>query len=84
MALEGETGTETPKSHREAQSKAMAWLDAAKPSDLYQDRSGNDQRRLSHRADRRKQRDLSFNRIWLDFSVASDGPGGKEANPGKV
>lgn len=39
MALEGEPGPDAPKSHRAALSKATAWLDAAKPSDLHQDKA---------------------------------------------
>src|ERR1700676_522815 len=38
MALEGETGPDVPQSQRTALSKAIAWLDAAKPSDLHQDK----------------------------------------------
>src|SRR5262245_23942243 len=38
MALQGETGPDSPKSQREALSKAIAWLDAAKRSDLHQDK----------------------------------------------
>ena len=38
MALEGETGPDAPESQRTALSKAIAWLDAAKPSDLHQDK----------------------------------------------
>ena len=38
MALEGETGPDAPESQRAALSKAIAWLDAAKPSDLHQDK----------------------------------------------
>src|SRR3954468_24481361 len=38
MALQGETGPDSPKSQREALSKGMAWLDAAKRSDLHQDK----------------------------------------------
>jgi hypothetical protein len=38
MALRGQTGPESPESQREALAKAIAWLDAAKPSDLHQDR----------------------------------------------
>jgi hypothetical protein len=38
MALEGETGPDAPKSQRAALSKAIAWLDAAKPCDLHQDK----------------------------------------------
>ncbi len=39
MALEGETGPDAPESHRAALSKAIAWLDAAKPSALHQDKA---------------------------------------------
>jgi len=39
MALEGETGPDAPESQREALSRAVAWLDAAKPSDLHQDKA---------------------------------------------
>ena len=38
MALEGETGPNAPESQRAALQKAIAWLDAAKPSDLHQDK----------------------------------------------
>ena len=38
MALEGETGPDAPESQRAALSKAIAWLDAAKPSDIHQDK----------------------------------------------
>ena len=38
MALEGETGPDAPKSQRTALSKAIAWLDTAKRSDLHQDK----------------------------------------------
>ena len=38
MALEGQTGPDAPKSQRSAVSKAIAWLDAAKRSDLHQDK----------------------------------------------
>ena len=38
MALEGETGPDAPESHRAALSKAIAWLDAAKISDIHQDK----------------------------------------------
>src|SRR6202790_2112211 len=38
MALEGQTGPDAPKSQREALAKAVAWLDAAKRSDLHQDK----------------------------------------------
>src|SRR2546426_21037 len=39
LALEGETGPDAPKSQRAALSKAIAWLDAAKRSDLHQDKA---------------------------------------------
>src|SRR5438876_1015529 len=38
MALEGATGPDAPKSRRASLSKAIAWLDAAKPSGLHQDK----------------------------------------------
>jgi len=38
MALEGEMGHDAPASHRESLSKAIAWLDAAKHSDIHQDK----------------------------------------------
>src|SRR5437899_4689787 len=38
MALQAETGPDSPASQREALSKAIAWLDAAKRSDLHQDK----------------------------------------------
>ena len=38
MALQGETGPDAPESQRAALSKAIAWLDAAKPSDIHQDK----------------------------------------------
>jgi hypothetical protein len=38
MALEGE-GPDAPKEQRESLKKAIAWLDAAKPSDLHQDKA---------------------------------------------
>lgn len=38
MALAGETGPDAPEAHRAALAKAIAWLDAAKPSDLHQDK----------------------------------------------
>ena len=38
MALEGETGRDVPESQRAALSKAIAWLDSAKHSDLHQDK----------------------------------------------
>src|SRR5205814_1367051 len=39
MALEGQTGPDAPESQRAALSKAIAWLDAAKPSDIHQDKA---------------------------------------------
>src|SRR3954468_21060106 len=39
MALEGENGPDAPEPQRAALSKAIAWLDAAKPSDLHQDKA---------------------------------------------
>jgi hypothetical protein len=38
MALEGTTGPDAPETQRKALAKAVAWLDAAKPSDLHQDK----------------------------------------------
>ena len=38
MALEGEMGPDAPESHRAALSRAIAWLDAAKLSDIHQDK----------------------------------------------
>ncbi len=38
MALEGETGPDAPESQRAALSKAIAWLDAAKITDIHQDK----------------------------------------------
>ncbi|HTI51774.1 MAG TPA: prenyltransferase/squalene oxidase repeat-containing protein [Planctomycetaceae bacterium] len=38
MALEGETGPGAPEERRVALSKAIAWLDSAKPADLHQDK----------------------------------------------
>jgi len=38
MALAGETGPDAPESQRAALAKAIAWLDAAKPCDLHQDK----------------------------------------------
>jgi hypothetical protein len=38
MALAGETGADAPEPRRAALSKAIAWLDAAKPADLHQDK----------------------------------------------
>src|SRR5262245_6030388 len=39
MALQGQEGPDAPKTQREALAKAIAWLDAAKPSDLHQDKA---------------------------------------------
>jgi Prenyltransferase and squalene oxidase repeat len=39
MALEGDTGSDAPESQRAALAKAIAWLDAAAPSDLHQDKT---------------------------------------------
>jgi hypothetical protein len=38
MALQGETGPDAPESQRVVLSRAIAWLDCAKPSDLHQDK----------------------------------------------
>ena len=38
MTLEGGTGPDTPEAQRAALSKAIAWLDAAKPSGLHQEK----------------------------------------------
>jgi hypothetical protein len=38
MALQRETGPDAPEAQRAALAKAIAWLDAAKPSDLHQDK----------------------------------------------
>jgi hypothetical protein len=38
MALDGETGPDAPESQRAALSKAIAWLDAAKPSNIHQEK----------------------------------------------
>jgi hypothetical protein len=38
MALEGTTGADAPKTQRAALAKAIAWLDAAKPSGLHQEK----------------------------------------------
>ena len=38
MALEGETRPDAPESQRAALTRAVAWLDAAKPSDIHQDK----------------------------------------------
>lgn len=39
MALEGATGPDAPESQRAALSRAIAWLDAAKPAELHQDKA---------------------------------------------
>ena len=39
MALEGETGPDAPQSQRAALTKAIAWLDSAKSSNLHQDKA---------------------------------------------
>jgi hypothetical protein len=39
LALQGETGAGAPRAQRQALSKGMAWLDAAKRSDLHQDKA---------------------------------------------
>jgi len=39
MALQGETGPDAPESQRAALAKALAWLDAAKRSDIHQDKA---------------------------------------------
>jgi hypothetical protein len=39
MALAGETGPDAPEAHRTALTKAIAWLDAAKPAELHQDKA---------------------------------------------
>jgi hypothetical protein len=39
LALQGETGPDAPQSQREALSKGMAWLEAARRSDLHQDKA---------------------------------------------
>jgi hypothetical protein len=39
LALQGETGPDAPQAQREALSKGRAWLAAAKPSDLHQDKA---------------------------------------------
>jgi hypothetical protein len=39
LALQGETGPDAPKAQREALSKGMDWLDAAKRSHLHQDKA---------------------------------------------
>jgi hypothetical protein len=38
LALQGETGLDAPKAQREALSKGVAWLEAAKRADLHQDK----------------------------------------------
>jgi hypothetical protein len=38
LALQGETGPDAPPSQRAALARAVAWLDAARPSDLPQDK----------------------------------------------
>ena len=38
MALEGEMEADSPESHRAALSKAIAWFDTAKPSDIHQEK----------------------------------------------
>lgn len=38
MALEGEMGPDAPEAQRAALSKAIAWLESAKPADLHQDK----------------------------------------------
>ena len=39
MALEGEMGPDAPEAQRAALAKAIAWLDAANPSDIHQDKA---------------------------------------------
>jgi hypothetical protein len=39
MALEGEATADAAESHRAALAKAIAWLEAAKPADLHQDKA---------------------------------------------
>jgi hypothetical protein len=39
MALQGQKGPDAPKAQRAALAKAIAWLDAAKPSKLHQDKA---------------------------------------------
>lgn len=39
MALAAETGPDAPESQRTALTKGIAWLDAAKPADLHQDKA---------------------------------------------
>src|SRR5207253_6322369 len=38
LALQGQSGVVAPKAQREALAKAIAWLDAAQPSNLHQDK----------------------------------------------
>jgi hypothetical protein len=38
LALQGETGPDAPEAQRAALSKAIAWLDTAKPSEVHQDK----------------------------------------------
>src|SRR3954466_13156175 len=38
LALQGQMGSDTPKTQRTALAKAVAWLDAAKPSGIHQDK----------------------------------------------
>src|SRR4051794_37549103 len=39
MALQGQKGPDAPKAQRETLAKAIAWLDAAKPTHLHQDKA---------------------------------------------
>jgi rhamnogalacturonyl hydrolase YesR len=39
LALQGQKGSDAPKAQREALAKAIAWLDASKPSNLRQDKA---------------------------------------------
>jgi hypothetical protein len=39
LALQGETGPDAPEVQRVALTRAIAWLDAAKPSDVHQDKA---------------------------------------------
>jgi len=39
LALQGETGADAPELQRSALARAIAWLDAAKPSDVHQDKA---------------------------------------------
>jgi hypothetical protein len=39
MALQGETGPDAPESRRGALARAIAWLDASKPTDLHQEKA---------------------------------------------